>query len=196
MEQTPNYKLLKPAPNDYVDIGTFNQNTDLIDSELKKKYGPDNKPTAADVGAAPAEADASYPSCYYRMVNGVKEWINPPMQLGIEYRTTERWNGKAVYRKAIAITFPNTGRAHANAYIPASATILSLLLHGEFRADASTTTNNDIQYTGTNFFNKEGTLIAVCFPWTQGAYWYADIVTLYDLSHFVNGWAEFRYVKE
>ena len=29
------------------------------------------------------------------------EWINPPMQLGVEYRTTERYNGKPVYVKAI-----------------------------------------------------------------------------------------------
>ena len=29
------------------------------------------------------------------------EWINPPMLIGVEYRTTERWQGKAVYTKAI-----------------------------------------------------------------------------------------------
>ena len=29
------------------------------------------------------------------------EWVNPPMVLGIEYRTTERWQGKAVYTKLI-----------------------------------------------------------------------------------------------
>ena len=25
------------------------------------------------------------------------EWVNPPMELGVEYRTTERWNEKTVY---------------------------------------------------------------------------------------------------
>ena len=29
------------------------------------------------------------------------EWINPPMQLGVEYRTTERHNGKPVYTKLV-----------------------------------------------------------------------------------------------
>lgn len=29
------------------------------------------------------------------------EWENPPMVAGVEYRTTERWNGKAVYTKLI-----------------------------------------------------------------------------------------------
>lgn len=32
---------------------------------------------------------------------GPWEWVNPPMQLGIEYRTTERYLGKPVYVKAI-----------------------------------------------------------------------------------------------
>lgn len=30
------------------------------------------------------------------------EWVNPPMQLGVEYRTTERYLGKPVYVKAVA----------------------------------------------------------------------------------------------
>ena len=38
-----------------------------------------------------------YPGCYYRMVGSVVEWANPPMLLGVEYRTTERYLGKPVY---------------------------------------------------------------------------------------------------
>ena len=38
-----------------------------------------------------------YPGCYYRTVEGVTEWVNPPMILGVEYRTTERYQGKPVY---------------------------------------------------------------------------------------------------
>ena len=29
------------------------------------------------------------------------EWVNPPMEVGVEYRTTERWQGKPVYTKLI-----------------------------------------------------------------------------------------------
>lgn len=39
------------------------------------------------------------------LANGVfgrYEWINPPMQPGVEYRTVERWNNKAVYAKRIS----------------------------------------------------------------------------------------------
>lgn len=31
----------------------------------------------------------------------IEEWVNPPMVLGTEYRTTERWQGKAVYTKLV-----------------------------------------------------------------------------------------------
>lgn len=33
---------------------------------------------------------------------GPLEWINPPMQLSVEYRTAERYNNKPVYAKAIS----------------------------------------------------------------------------------------------
>ena len=42
-----------------------------------------------------------YPGCYYRMVSGVVEWVNPPMQINVEYRTTERYMGKPVYVKLV-----------------------------------------------------------------------------------------------
>lgn len=51
----------------------------------------------------PAFEDAEYKGCYYRWVDGEKEWINPPLMCNnstdfpIEYRTAERWNGKPVY---------------------------------------------------------------------------------------------------
>lgn len=37
----------------------------------------------------------------YRIVDDVVEWINPPMEVDTEYRTTERWLGKPVYTKAV-----------------------------------------------------------------------------------------------
>lgn len=37
------------------------------------------------------------------------EWVNPPMQLGVEYRTTERYLRKPVYVKAVDFgTLPNS----------------------------------------------------------------------------------------
>ena len=37
-----------------------------------------------------------------------EEWVNPPMAEGVEYRTTERHGGKAVYRKLVAYTTTTT----------------------------------------------------------------------------------------
>ena len=60
---------------------------------------------------APATESADYPGCYYRMANGVMEWVNPPMIPGVEYRTTERWNGKPVYATLLDFgALPNNNR--------------------------------------------------------------------------------------
>lgn len=57
--------------------------------------------SAKDVGSEPAVESEEHSGCYYRMVGGTKEWINPPSTIGVEYRTTERWNGKVVYTKLV-----------------------------------------------------------------------------------------------
>lgn len=46
----------------------------------------------------------TYPGCHYRVVDDAVEWINPPMVANEEYRTTERFNGKVVYRKLVSYT--------------------------------------------------------------------------------------------
>ena len=46
-----------------------------------------------------ATESTNNPGCFYRTVDGETEWYNPPMTPGNEYRTTERINGKAVYKK-------------------------------------------------------------------------------------------------
>ena len=50
-----------------------------------------------------------FPGCYYRLTpTGEKEWVNPPVKTGIEYRLTERWGTLPVYQKMFhAATLPN-----------------------------------------------------------------------------------------
>ena len=48
-------------------------------------------------GVTPYGESAQHPGCFCRTVNGETEWLNPPMELGVEYRTTERYLGKPVY---------------------------------------------------------------------------------------------------
>ena len=47
------------------------------------------------------------------------EWINPPMQIGVEYRTTERYNGKPVFVMAVdGGVFPNSSSKTIEVQIP------------------------------------------------------------------------------
>jgi hypothetical protein len=74
-------------------------------------------PTAKQVGAAPAIENTDFPGCYYRIVDGNAEWINPPMVADVEYRTTERWNGKPIYTKALYRTFASTTVGSESSYV-------------------------------------------------------------------------------
>ena len=85
-------------------------------------------PTSVDVGAAPATQSSTHPGCYYRMVGGEREWINPPMVLGEEYRTTERYNGSPVYTKALDFgNLPNSTTKSMNCGVQPS-NMLSMTL--------------------------------------------------------------------
>ena len=53
--------------------------------------GDDQNPFATTI------EDTNYPGCFYRMVGDEKEWFNPPMEAGAEYRTMERLDGEPVY---------------------------------------------------------------------------------------------------
>ena len=72
-------------------------------------------PSASDVGAQINMGfveDTTYSGCFYRLLTGnVLEWLNPPLIVGTEYRTTERYKGKPVYVKVV-----NCGTAPANSY--------------------------------------------------------------------------------
>ena len=68
--------------------------------------GANNANTARlNLGVAPVIESEEYPGCYYRIVNDKTEWINPPMVDGVEYRLTERFNGKAVFTKLVSASW-------------------------------------------------------------------------------------------
>ena len=41
--------------------------------------------------------DIQHPRCYYRTIYDEREWLNPPMEDRVTYRTSERYKGLAVY---------------------------------------------------------------------------------------------------
>lgn len=65
-----------------------------------------------------AKESTSYPGCFYRTVNGVTEWLNPPMMSAKEYRTVERHRGKPVYVQEFSIgALPNATYKTYNTYV-------------------------------------------------------------------------------
>lgn len=59
--------------------------------------------------------------------NNPWEWVNPPMYLGVEYRTTERYLGKPVYVNLVDFgTLPNATRKIVKHNIPNVSTVISV----------------------------------------------------------------------
>ena len=100
--------------------------------------------------------------------NGWQPWecVNPPMQLGVEYRTPERYNDKPVYMKLINIGAATNGKSvsiGSNYLIEAQVimkfsnyTLPSPALPFGASADSLPNTNGSGFYTNTN------TIILVC----------------------------------
>ena len=56
------------------------------------------------------------------------EWVNPPMTLGVEYRTTERWQGKPVYTMLVDIgLLPNASSKYTSGVLPAGIYVTSII---------------------------------------------------------------------
>lgn len=97
MNKTENFDLIKISLDDSADITALNDNWDKIDKNL------------SDLTENSQIEDTTYTGCYYRVVDAVKEWINPPMLEGTEYRTNKRYMGKPVYVQCGSIgALPNT----------------------------------------------------------------------------------------
>lgn len=65
-------------------------------------------------GRLPAIESTDHPGCYFTTVNGETEWINPPMVMGVEYRTTERWNDEPVYTMLVNLGEASNGKTVAH----------------------------------------------------------------------------------
>lgn len=59
------------------------------------------------------------PGCYVREFDGQTEWLNPPMDMGSTYRTTERWRGKPVMVNAREVSL-SAGASYSISYYGAA----------------------------------------------------------------------------
>jgi hypothetical protein len=97
---------------------------------------------------------------YFDMHEGVKltrykiagvwqpwEWNNPPMDIGIEFRTTERWNGKVVYTQAF-----NAGAMVNSSYASYPVNNLKYIIRGSAMLSNGTCLPFDVHGpSGSNF---------------------------------------------
>lgn len=145
--------------------------------------------TPEDIGAASKVYSDSklvesvdYPGCFYRIVNGYTEWLNPPMMLGVEYRTTERSNGLSVYIKKISLgTLPVSTLKNVLHGISEARNIIS------FEAFAINDTNTTQQFP---IVNNSGEIVGKAHIATD-----AVIVASFDDLSSYTGAALLRYTK-
>lgn len=91
------------------------------------------------------------------------EWVNPPMVVGVEYRTIERWKGKAVYTKTVSLGTVAAGENTISLGIPGITAMCGLEL----------TDSNNFCVTGhPNIISAWATPSAVVVnaQWAQGLY--------------------------
>ena len=130
--------------------------------------------------------DTTYPDCYYRLDNSVIEWDSPPMVPGIEYRTTERYNGKPVYAYSVNIgALPASGLSTFH-MTPTEADKVDSII--DFQVYAG----NDSRRYKFPFINNSGTIVA----WSrQNNTRTVQINVSEDLSTY-SGYAYFKYTKK
>lgn len=104
------------------------------------------------------------------------EYINPPMQLGVEYRTTERYLGKPVYCKLVNFgALPNATQKVVKHNIPNVSSVISV--YGSAQDQAIVVGAFGMQVTG---INADNTNVAI---WTSA-----------DLSNY-SAYVAMKYTK-
>ena len=134
------------------------------------------------VNAAGIES-ADYPGCYYRMVGGVVEWLNPPMILDIEYRTTERHNGKPVYVKLFDFgALPNATMKEKDTKISIAYRIIDRAVYS--------INPGGYEIVDMNRFELEDRLDKGSASWTY------RVISTSDYSAYTKTYVTFKYTKD
>lgn len=117
---------------------------------------------------------------------GEWEWVNPPMIPGVEYRTTERWNGKAVYVQMLNFgALPNSTAKVMDVSVSGATMVQCIDLGGIFGNASGTTTGALLglkELTGHSFENS-------AYGFTLG------LITNGDVSA-VNAYPVVKYTKD
>lgn len=101
----------------------------------------------------PAVESEVHPGCYYHLVDGEEEWINPPMTVVKEYRTTERWgNGVPVYEYWFVAGYLAAGSASISHGLENVNLVLSVEIYNN-------ETHNVTNYEGISFFATRSDIV-------------------------------------
>lgn len=94
----PNRFLLTPPNGEAYYVTLERADEPVVDGTALNAEILNQLVSLAEKGALAASIEsAEHPGCYYREVDGEKEWVNPPALPNTEYRTTERVYGNPVY---------------------------------------------------------------------------------------------------
>lgn len=133
-----------------------------------------------------ANSDILYSGFQMVLLGGVWqpfEWINPPMQLGVEYRTTERYNGKPVYAQIVNCgSMPNNTTKTYELGITGLEGIVSCWVQFANGEDLIPWTSSDLKNT---------VKLDTVSPWNGGR---VSVTTNYDASSS-NMWVNVKYTK-
>lgn len=100
-------KIMSMSQDLHVNVGNYSTVFTLTDNSCA---WPPNYASGRQITVPwriyPKELHQDGDGCYYQQwVSGsgdtITEWLNPPMQVGVEYRTTERYLGQPVYTKLL-----------------------------------------------------------------------------------------------
>lgn len=109
---------------------------------------------------------------------GAWEWVNPPMQVGVEYRTTERWQGKAVYTMCVSCgALPNNGSKYIENILPQYITAISVTGYGIGPDSSLCIPNKDVSVT------------------TNTVHGYLNITATAELGTYTESYLMVKYVK-
>ena len=110
----------------------------------------------------------------YVGTNGDKEYFNPPMEVGVEYRTTERWNGKPVYTKRLEFALPATSGVTSTALDILASSYPTFIEFKMYAADS----------TFVHDVNCNGWTGGYAYLWTNNTDWYVNYVSNGDNSGY------------
>lgn len=136
------------------------------DTNLPFTYGhmrvdPRLSSTSGQILMQTAYSD-SYPGCVAqrKMIDGAFkpwEWVNPPMMLGVEYRTTERYFGKPVYTQVISIGAIGSGSGNVEHGIPDISVVVGLIGTNSYGPTLNTHPYMTVFYANSQYVRWETT---------------------------------------